>query len=96
MTDQGVDAAALEADAARLAESGKTPMFVALDGRAVGLIAVADRIKPSARAAIRQFKAMDIDAIMITGDNQRTAEAVARELGIERVFAEVLPADKAQ
>lgn len=96
MMDQGVDAVALEADAARLAEAGKTPMFVAVDGRAAALVAVSDRIKPSARAAIRQFKALGIDAVMITGDNRRTAEAVARELGIERVFAEVLPADKAR
>jgi Cu2+-exporting ATPase len=96
MTGLGVDVAALEADAARLAEAGKTPMFVAVDGRPAGLVAVSDRIKPSARAAIQQFKAMGIDVIMITGDNRRTAEAVARELGIKRVFAEVLPADKAR
>ncbi len=96
MRDQGIDTAALETDAARLAESGKTPMFIAIDGQAAGLVAVADTIKPSSAAAIQQFKALDIEPIMITGDNQRTAAAVARELGIERFFAEVLPADKAR
>jgi Cu2+-exporting ATPase len=96
MDDQGVDIQALEAMAAELAQAGKTPMFVAVDGQAAGLVAVADRIKPSAREAIRRFKELGIDVAMITGDNQRTAEAVARELGIERVFAEVLPADKAR
>ncbi|HEX6288390.1 MAG TPA: heavy metal translocating P-type ATPase [Herpetosiphonaceae bacterium] len=96
MQDQGIDIAALEADAARLAEGGKTPMFIAIDGQAAGLVAVADTIKPSSQEAIRQFKALGIEPIMITGDNQRTAAAVARELGIERFFAEVLPADKAR
>jgi P-type Cu2+ transporter len=96
MRDQGVDAAALEEQAAALAENGKTPMFVAVDGKTAGLIAVADTIKPSAKAATGKFKELGIEAVMITGDNKRTAEAVARELGIERVFAEVLPADKAR
>jgi P-type Cu2+ transporter len=96
MTDQGVDATALEEQAAALASGGKTPMFVAIDGQAAGLIAVADTIKPTAKETIRAFKEMGIEAVMITGDNKRTAEAVARELGVERVFAEVLPADKAR
>jgi Cu2+-exporting ATPase len=96
LRDNAIDATALEADVARLAEGGKTPMFVAIDGQAAGLIAVADRIKPSAREAIRRFKEMGIEVVMITGDNARTAAAVARELGIERFYAEVLPADKAQ
>ena len=96
MRDQGVDAASLEAQAATLARQGKTPMFVAIDGRAAGLVAVADTVKPSAKEAIRRFKELGIEAVMITGDNARTAEAVARELGIARFFAEVLPADKAR
>jgi P-type Cu2+ transporter len=96
MRDQGVDAAALEAQAAQLAEQGKTPMFVAIDGRAAGLVAVADTVKPTAQAAIQHFKQLGIEAVMITGDNARTAAAVARELGIARFFAEVLPADKAR
>lgn len=96
MRDQGIDAATLEAQAATLAEQGKTPMYVAIDGRAAGLVAVADTIKPSARETIRRLKEQAIEAVMITGDNARTAAAVARELGIERFFAEVLPADKAR
>jgi Cu2+-exporting ATPase len=95
MRDQGVDAAALEAPAAELAASGKTPMYVAIDGQAAGLVAVADTIKPTAAETIRRLTAQGIEPVMITGDNRRTAEAVARTLGIERFFAEVLPADKA-
>lgn len=95
MAESGVAIEALEAHAATLAASGKTPMFVAVEGQAAGLVAVADTIKPSARAAIRQLKDQGIEVVMMTGDNKRTAEAVAAELGIERVFAEVLPADKA-
>ena len=96
MREQGVDAAGLEQQAAALAEQGKTPMFVAVDGRAAGLVAVADTIKPTARTTIARLKQLGIEAVMITGDNARTAAAVARELGIERFFAEVLPADKAR
>jgi Cu2+-exporting ATPase len=96
LRDNTIDVEALEADAARLAEGGKTPMFVAIDGQVAGLIAVADTIKPSAREAIRRFGEQGIEVVMITGDNARTAAAVARELGIERFFADVLPADKEQ
>ena len=96
MDESGVDVFALEERATALAEAGKTPMFVAVDGEPSGLVAVADTIKPSARETLRRLKQMGIEAVMITGDNKRTAEAVARELGIERVFAEVLPADKAR
>src|SRR5215216_1728479 len=96
MDESGVDAFKLEDRASALAEGGKTPMFVAVDGKASGLVAVADKIKPSAQETLRRLKRMGIEAVMITGDNRRTAEAVARELGIERVFAEVLPADKAR
>ena len=96
MRDQGLDATAVEERAAELAEGGKTPMYVAIDGRVAGLIAVADTIKPTAAAAIAGLKAQGIEPIMITGDNARTAAAVARTLGITRFFAEVLPADKAK
>jgi Cu2+-exporting ATPase len=96
MDESGVDVFGLEERATALAERGKTPMFVAVDGEPSGLVAVADTIKPSARDTLQRFKEMGIEAVMITGDNKRTAEAVARELGIERVFAEVLPADKAR
>jgi P-type Cu2+ transporter len=96
MDEGGVDVFALEDNATALAEAGKTPMFVAVDGEPSAIVAVADKIKPSARDTLRRFEQMGIEAVMITGDNKRTAEAVARELGIERVFAEVLPADKAR
>jgi Cu2+-exporting ATPase len=96
MSDRAVALDGLEEQATALAEQGQTPMYVAVDGRAAGLISVADTIKPSARKAAQLLASEDIEVVMITGDNRRTAEAVARDLGIERVFAEVLPADKAR
>ncbi len=86
---------ALDARAAALAAQGRTPMYVAVDGRPAGLVAVADTVRPSAREAVARLRALGIETVMITGDNARTAEAVGRELGIARVFAEVLPPDKA-
>jgi Cu2+-exporting ATPase len=80
---------------AALQVEGKTAMLVAMNGQAVGLIAVADRVRATARETIAQLKALGIQVAMLTGDNRRTGEAVGRELGIDRVFAEVLPADKA-
>jgi Cu2+-exporting ATPase len=91
MDESGADVRVLEEQTAALAQEGKTPMFVAVDGREVGLVAVADTIKPSARETLRRLEEIGVEAAMMTGDNRRTAEAVARELGIERVFAEVLP-----
>jgi len=96
MAETGVDVTRLDAQMVALAEAGKTPMLVAVDGQAAGIVAVADTVKPSARQAVAALKDLGIEVVMMTGDNQRTAEAVARELGIERVFAEVLPADKAR
>jgi Cu2+-exporting ATPase len=96
LADRGIALDGLDERAAELAAAGNTPMFVAIDGGAAGVIAVADTIKPTARRAVERFRELGIEAAMITGDNRRTAEAVARELGIERVFAEVLPADKAR
>jgi Cu2+-exporting ATPase len=85
----------LAASAERLLAEGKTLIFVAVDGRPVGLIAAADTVRPTAASAIAELKALRIEPVMMTGDNRRTAEAVARQVGIERVFAEVLPQDKA-
>src|SRR5215204_4752420 len=96
MDDRGVDVGSLEEKAAALAGAGKTPMFVAVDGEPSGLVAVADTIKPTTRDTLQRLNEMGIEAVMITGDNKRTAEAVARELAIERVFAEVLPAENAR
>jgi Cu2+-exporting ATPase len=70
-------------------------MYVAVDGYPTGLVAAADQPRPSAKAAIAQLKQLGLEVAMISGDNQRTADAVGRELGIDRVFAEVLPPDKA-
>ncbi len=85
----------LEADAARFAEQGKTPMFVAVDGSVGGIIAVADTLKPNSAEAVSRLRALGLEVIMITGDNRRTAEAVATQAGITQVLAEVLPEHKA-
>ena len=82
-----------EADA--LAARGRTPSFVAIDGALVGLVAVADRPKPEAREVIAQLHALGVEVAMVSGDRRATAEAIAKELGIERVYAEVLPEGKA-
>ncbi len=85
---------ALEDAAKRLAEEGKTPVFIAVEGRLAGLLAVADPVKPTAAAAIARLQAQGLQVALLTGDNRRTAEAVARQVGIERVLAEVLPEHK--
>src|SRR5437867_788053 len=95
MEVDGLRVAGLEAETARLAEAGLTPMFVAVGGTVVGVIAVADTVKKHAREAVSALKVMGLDVVMITGDNPRTAAAVAKEVGIERVLAEVLPEAKA-
>ncbi|MDX8450684.1 heavy metal translocating P-type ATPase [Mesorhizobium captivum] len=95
MRDRGVPADVLLPQWERLANEGKTPMYVAVDGQAAGLIAVADIVKPDSRAAIEILNGLGIEVVMLTGDNERTGRAIAREVGIERVLAEVLPDDKA-
>jgi Cu+-exporting ATPase len=85
----------LEARAQALADDGKTPMYVAVDGQAAGIIAVADTVKEDSREAIVRLKSSGLEVVMITGDNRRTADAIAREVGVDRVLAEVLPEDKA-
>ncbi len=87
-----VDGLASQAEA--LANDGKTPMFVAIDGQVAGIIAVADTLKPTAREAVSGLRSAGIKVALLTGDNQRTAEAIARQAGIERVMAEVLPEEK--
>lgn len=86
----------LEQKASHLADEGKTPMFVALNGTPAGIIGVADTIKEDSVAAIRALQQLDIEVLMITGDNERTAQAIARQVGIKRVLAEVLPEEKAR
>ena len=95
MRERGISLSLLEAGSDGLANEGKTPMYVAIDGSLAGIIAVADVLKTSSRAAIESLKKMGIEVAMITGDSRRTAEAVAKEAGIDRVLAEVLPEDKA-
>ena len=95
MHDRGIDPTSLEARSNALASEGRTPIYAAIDGAFAGILAVADTIRPSAQEAIRQFQTAGIEVVMMTGDNRRTAEAVARELGIDRIFAEVLPEQKA-
>jgi P-type Cu+ transporter len=80
--------------AERLAQAGKTPMFVAVDGHAAGVIAVADTIKEDAVIAIRALQTMGLEVVMMTGDNTRTAHAIAQQVGIQHVLAEVLPEEK--
>ena len=94
MDDRGISMAELEEASDRLASEGKTPMYVALDGQLAGIIAVADIVKTSSKAAIESLHKMGIEVVMITGDNQKTAAAIARQVGIDRVLAEVLPQDK--
>lgn len=95
MEEKNISVKELEKDADRLAEEGKTPVFVAADGQPAGIVAVADVVKKSSRAAIESLHKMGIEVAMITGDNKKTAEAIARQVGIDRVLAEVLPQDKA-
>ena len=95
MADRGVDIAALVERAEALEAEGKTVMFVAADGQTAGIVAVADTLKETSRRAVQDLKRLGIEVAMITGDNRRTADAIGRQLGIDRVLAEVLPQDKA-
>ncbi len=94
MNEQGISIENLEADADRLASEGKTPMYVAVDKKIAGIIAVADVVKASSQKAIKRLTEMGIEVAMITGDNKRTAEAIAKQVGITRVLSEVLSQDK--
>ncbi|MBI3921080.1 MAG: copper-translocating P-type ATPase [Armatimonadetes bacterium] len=96
MTEEGVDISVLGPTAAALAEQGKTIVLVAVDGHLHGLLAIADRIKSSARPAVDEFHRMNLDVIMLTGDQRKAASVVAEALNIDKVIAEVLPAQKAE
>jgi len=95
MNLEGIALGDLEEKSKALADDGKTPMYVALDGKAAGIIAVADTVKEDSKTAIAVLKKMGLEVVMITGDNERTAKAIARQVGVDRVLAEVLPQDKA-
>jgi Cu+-exporting ATPase len=96
ITDRGLSLNGLGEEAERLWEKGKTVMFLGLDSQVVGIIALADTLKPNAREVLEQLHKLGIKVVMLTGDNRRTAEAIAREAGIDDVLAEVLPEHKAQ
>ena len=94
MEEHGVDLGSHLAAADALAENGRTPLYFAQDGKLLGVIAVADTVKPTSAAAISAFRDLGIDVVLLTGDNKRTADAIGRELGVSTVIAEVLPQDK--
>jgi Cu+-exporting ATPase len=95
MNQRSINLNGLGTEADRLASEAKTAMWVALDGQAAGVIAVADTIKPGSKEAVDKMHRLGLQVMMMTGDNQATAETIAREVGIDRVLAEVLPGDKA-
>ena len=96
MESIGADTAALRAAAEMLAAAGKTPLYFAEDRQLLGVIAVADVVKPDSAAAIAALRRSGCEVVLLTGDNQRTAEAIARQVGVDRVIAQVLPQDKAR
>lgn len=96
MQERGIDASAAHAQAESFATSGQTPLYVAIDGKLAGLLSVSDKVKPQARETIAELKTLGLDIIMATGDRQETAQAVAHELGIDKVHAGLLPAEKSR
>jgi len=94
MEDYGIDFSSFQSDLHELEEEAKTAMLVAIDSKASGIIAVADTLKEDSVQAIAELKKMGLETVMLTGDNRRTAEAIAKKVGISRVLAEVLPKDK--
>jgi Cu+-exporting ATPase len=96
MKEKGVNLRSLSETSRMMASQGKTPMFVSIDANAAGIIAVADVPKKSSATAIATLRAMGIEVVMVTGDNVMTAQAIAKQVGVDRVFAEVLPWDKAE
>jgi Cu+-exporting ATPase len=94
LIESGVDTSSLAKPLAHAANQAHTPVLVAVDGRAAGVIAIADPVRPTSREAVRQLHTLGLEVVMLTGDDERTAQAVAREVGIERVMAQVLPSAK--
>jgi P-type Cu+ transporter len=95
MGEHWISCADLDEHVRRLAGEGKTAMYLTLDGKPAGVVAVADTIKPDSLAAIGRLRRAGLEVVMLTGDNEQTAQAIARQVGVQRVLAEVLPADKA-
>ncbi|WP_117157003.1 heavy metal translocating P-type ATPase [Paraliobacillus quinghaiensis] len=96
MKENNIDFDKYENQMIQFETEGKTAMMFSIDGKLAGMVAVADTVKPNAKEAIAQLRAQDIEVYMITGDNERTAKAIAKQVGIDHVFAEVLPEDKAK
>jgi P-type Cu+ transporter len=96
MAEQGIDTGPLAAAAERMASEARTPVFVGVEGRALGVLAIADPVKPSSAAAIRRMKEMGLEVVMLTGDHRATAEVIGRQVGVDRVVAEVLPKGKVE
>ena len=96
MHERNVALDGFERRAEQLAAEGKTPMFVAVGGKLAGVVAVADQVKPESKEAVEAMRRMGLEVVMMTGDNRRTAEAVAKEVGLDRVLADVLPEGKAE
>jgi Cu+-exporting ATPase len=96
MEERGIPLGGLENEAGRLSQAGKTPMFVAVGEEPAGIIAVADTLKEGSSGAIAALHALGLEVVMLTGDNERTAGAIARQIGVDKVLAEVLPDQKAQ
>ncbi len=94
LANWSVDVAEISEQASALLHQGKTVVYAAIDGKLAGAVAVADQVRGTSRSAIRELRAMNLDVVMLTGDNQRTAEAVARDVGIDHVIAGVLPEGK--
>ena len=95
MEEEGIEVGGLGRDASGLSERGKTPMYLGVDGKAAGIVAVADSLKEDSIEAVRALHNLGVEVVMMTGDNRRTGEAIARQVGIDKVLAEVLPEDKA-
>ncbi|MBP7222449.1 MAG: heavy metal translocating P-type ATPase [Sedimentibacter sp.] len=92
--EQKIDIGSFEEKSIKFADEGKTPLYFADENKVLGIISVADIVKPTSQAAIEEFEAMGIEVVMLTGDNKKTAEAIRKQLGITRAVAEVLPQDK--
>lgn len=96
MLEQKIDLSSMEKASDRLADEGKTPMYLSIDGELAGIIAVADTLKENSMKAVKELRRRGVEVIMITGDNKRTAKAIAKQVGIDHVLSEVLPEDKAE
>lgn len=96
MKENGIKLGNLEKTALDIADDGKTPIFISIDGKAIGIIAVADTLKDNAREVVERLHKLGLEVVMLTGDNKNTADAIAKKAGIERVLSEVLPGHKTQ